>query len=716
MKQVFQNLKSGDIFIEDLPIPKNKKNTLLISTSHSVISSGTERMLIDFGKANYINKAKQQPEKVRQVIDKIKTDGIISTFETVKSKLNQPIPLGYCNVGTVIESNSNEFNIGDRVVSNGPHAEFVRVSENLCAKVPNNLDIETASLTILASIGLQAIRITSPQLGDKVVVSGLGIVGLLTVQMLIANGCDVLALDYNETRCNLAKIFGAKIINLSEEKNIIESVNSFSLGKGVDSVIVAASSESDEIIHQAAQFCRQRGSITLLGDVGLNLRRDDFYKKEIKFQVSSSYGPGRYDQNYEENGNDYPYGLVRWTSKRNFEAVLEMMKLSKIRVKHLITHKYKIDDFKLAYGELDNTDSLGIILEYNSNKSNNRNTIEITEEPFISTVNNNINTDYTRPIIGCIGAGNYASKTLIPALNKTQVEFHTIASLGSLNSKLLAKKYRFNFITTNPDKIFDEKKIDTVFIASPHNEHASQVIKALNHNKNIYVEKPLCINKNELIQIEDNYKANKNYSNKLKVIVGFNRRFSPLIKKAKKILKYKTSPKSIIYSINAGYIEKDNWIHNPDVGGGRIIGEVCHFIDLTRYIIDSPIKSFQVNEINDSTKNINFDTLTISLSFQDGSIASINYFSNGHTSYQKEEINIFCQNSILKIDNFKTLKAYGINGFKKMSLWRQDKGQNRCVKNFINSIVNKTSSPIPFEQIIEVSKLSIDIAESLWKK
>ena len=716
MKQIFQSLSNGKIFLEELPVPKIKDNTIIISTNKSVVSAGTERMLIEFGKANYLTKARQQPDKVKEVFDKIKTDGILSTIETVKSKLDQPIPLGYCNVGVVTESKSKEFKIGDRVISNGPHAEFVRVSENLCTKVPDNIDDDTAVFTVLAAIGLQAIRLTNPKLGDKVVVSGLGLVGLLTVQMLVANGCDVLAIDNNQVRCDAAKSFGAKAINLMDVTDITSIVGNFSLSRGVDSVIIAASSNSDEIIHQSAIFCRQRGKITLVGDVGLNLRRDDFYKKEIKFQVSSSYGPGRYDFEYEEKGKDYPFGFVRWTSKRNFEAVLDMMKKNLIKTSLLISQRFKIEDFDLAYNDLGNSNYIGTLIDYNENlnsKKTNETIILINEinknneEKAISKKNSQV-----FPVIGCVGAGNYASKTLLPAFKIRGIDFNTIVSTGSLKSLRLAKEYNFNKISTNFSEILNNKVINTVIIATNHNEHASEVVESLHNKKNIFVEKPLCLNKNELSLIEEAYKKSVN----IKLMVGFNRRFSPLVSKVNKLLKYKDSPKSIIYTVNAGYIPKEHWVHNSLIGGGRIIGEVCHFIDLIRFIVGCPILSYKVSAIRSRKLDDNLDTLTISLLFTDGSIGTIHYFSNGHKSYNKEKIEIFCENSILKLDNFKSLKGYGIKGFKKKNLWKQDKGHKDCVLAFIDSIKNNKESPIPFNELTEVTALTIDIAESLWEK
>lgn len=718
MKQIFQNLTDGKIILEDLPIPTSGENYVLIKSLKSVISFGTEKMLVDFGKANYINKALQQPDRVRQVIEKVKTDGIYSTVESIKNKLNQPIQLGYCNLGVVVKSSSDEFREGDKVVSNGAHAEYVCVPENLCCKVPSNINDDTSAFTVIASIGLQAVRITNPKLGDKVVVFGLGLIGLLTVQILIANGCEVLGIDKNEIRCNIAKSYGAKIINSSEDIDVISTVNNFSSGVGVDSVIIAASSKSNDIIHNSAQFCRQRGSVTLVGDIGLNIKRDDFYKKEIKFQVSSSYGPGRYDRDYEEKGFDYPIGLVRWTCKRNFNAILNLMQNGSIDTELLISDKFSIDDYQKAYSKFEDGKSLGILIEYIQNDTHEINFKNLKNNSIIfhDKFESNLKNRNSSTILGCIGAGEYASKILFPEFKKNNVFFDTIVSAGSLRSKLQAKKYKANKITTNVDEVYNNKDINTVLITTRHNEHASQIIGSLQNNKNIFVEKPLCLNETELNLIEETYNKAIKRNPDLILMVGYNRRYSPITKKMKNLLKYKNAPKVVIYTVNAGQIDKSHWTQDRNIGGGRIIGEVCHFIDFVKYIVGKPVLGqHKVTVLENSNGDNVSDSITINFSFTDGSTATIHYLSNGNKSYPKERVEVFCQNTILKLNNFKSLKGYGFRSFSRLRKWKQDKGQKNCVSEFVDCVKNSKQPPISFEEILDTSRITFNVAKELWK-
>lgn len=708
MKQILQNLSNGETSLVEVPCPKNLESNILIATSKSVVSVGTERMLVDFGKASYLKKAKKQPEKVKMVIDKVLTDGLITTFDAVKSKLNQPMPLGYCNAGVIIESGVNGFEIGERVVSNGNHAEVVRVPKNLCVKIPNNVDDESAAFTVLGSIGLQGIRLIQPTIGECFVVTGLGLIGLLCVQMLRANGCRVLGIDIDSKKCEIAQKYGAETVDLSKNEDPIIASNVFSRGRGVDGVLIAAASESDEILHQSAKMCRKRGRIVLVGVVGLNLRREDFYKKEITFQVSSSYGPGRYDSFYEENGNDYPIGFVRWTEQRNFEAVLDMMSSGSLEVKSLITHRFDIDNAINAYALLDDRSVLGVIINYpNKNQKKLKNTkVDINErkdEAVSSTV----------PYLGFIGAGNYASRTLIPAFKTAGAILETIVSSGGVSGVHHGIKNHFITASTETKDLWSNDKINTVSIVTKHNSHAQQVIEAISFKKNVFVEKPLALNEDELDKIEKEYfKANK--LNTVRLMVGFNRRYAPHIMKMKELLNIRKSSKSIIMTINAGSIPVEHWTQDPLVGGGRIIGECCHFIDLMRYLIGHKISNFKATRMgNNNGVQVAEDKASITLSFEDGSFGTIHYLANGSPAFPKERIEVFCDNSVLQMDNFRVLRGFGWPGFKKMKLLKQDKGQKACVKAFVESIVNGTESPIPYEELIETSRISIKVAESL---
>ena len=697
MKQILQSIKTGCTEIADVPVPKPSRGSLLIKTSKTLVSSGTERMLVDFGKASMFNKARKQPDKVKLVLQKMKTDGIKPTIDSVLDKLDKPLPLGYCNAGQVVAIGSGvtEFSVGDRVVSNGNHAEFVNVPVNLCAKIPDNLSYEEASFTVIGAIALQGVRLVKPTLGETVVVIGLGLVGLMAVQLLQANGCHVIGIDKNPKRLLLAKNFGADVLNSSLHKNEIQILNSLSGGEGVDAVLVAAASQSNELMHQAASMCRQRGRIILVGSVGLELSRDDFFKKELTFQVSSSYGPGRYDQNYEEKGFDYPIGFVRWTEKRNFQAILDIMGKGKLNISSLISHRFLIEDSIKAYDLISSGQpSLGILLSYNGKKIDRSSRVITTiKKPYTHKEGQLKNT------VSFIGSGNYATSTLIPAFKSAGVKLKSICSASGVSGLHAARKFGFHETTSDLNEILNDKEVQTIVIATRHDTHAELIIECLKKGKHVFVEKPLCLDIRELEKIRRIEKKSSSI-----LMVGFNRRFSPHIKEIKKNLSNSSGPKSMIVTINAGALPNDHWVHDHDIGGGRIIGEVCHFVDLLRFLSGVPIKRFQKFEM----KATNKDTLTLNLNFSDGSLGTIHYFSNGSRLYPKERLEIFANGSILCLDNFRKLTGYGWPGFNKMKLWKQNKGQSDCVKEFLNAIKGGNPSPIPIEEIIEVSRVTIE--------
>jgi predicted dehydrogenase/threonine dehydrogenase-like Zn-dependent dehydrogenase len=700
MKQILQSLKTGKTQVSDIPIPNVSFGSLLIKTSKTLVSAGTERMLVEFGKAGWIKKALQQPDRVKMVLDKISTDGLKPTIDSVFNKLDQPLPLGYCNIGIVDELGSGvtNFNKGDRVVSNGKHAEVVNVPINLCAKVPDSVSDEEASFTVLGSVALQGIRLIKPTLGEAVVVTGLGLIGLMTVQLLRANGCRVLGLDFDQDKLLLAKKFGAEVVDLSKE-NPLAAAEIFSRGRGMDAVIITASTSSDEPIHQAAQMCRKRARIVLVGMAGLKISREDFYKKELTFQVSASYGPGRYDPNYEEKGQDYPVGFVRWTEQRNFEAVLDMMVTGALDVKPLISHRFGIAEAQKAYELISSTEpSLGILLTYPG--------VEITEasrkislqkNDIIKKLNNHINKNVR---VSFLGSGNYATSVLIPAFKAAGADLRSVASKTGVSGIHAGRKYGFSETTTDSNHLFSDDTTDAVVITTRHNSHAEFVLEALKAQKHVFVEKPLCLTLNELDKIEATYLPTKI------LMVGFNRRFAPQVQKMKSLLNDVNGPKAIVMTVNAGEITNEHWTQDLKVGGGRIIGEACHFIDLLRFLVGKTITNHQIQFMDNLTK----DTASIQLSFEDGSIGTIHYHSNGSKTFPKERLEVFARGGILQLSNYQKLIGYGWPGFKKMNLWHQDKGQKACAKAFIDAISNGNISPIPIEEIFEVSKISIQLA------
>lgn len=700
MKQILQNLSSGETLVVEVPEPKNTPGAVLIKSSCSLVSTGTERMLVDFGKANLLDKARSQPDKVKEVIQKIRSNGVVPTIEAVRAKLDQPLPLGYCNVGVVVDG-GGDFQLGQRVVSNGPHASTVRVPNNLCASIPDNVDDESAVFTVLGAIALQGVRLSQPTLGECFVVMGLGLVGLITVQILRANGCRVLATDIDPSRCAIAAKYGAEVVDLSSGEDAVASAVAMSRSRGVDGVIITASSKSNDLIHEAATMCRKRGRIVLVGVVGMELSRADFYEKELTFQVSCSYGPGRYDSNYEDKGMDYPIGFVRWTEQRNFEAVLDLMATGALEVKSLITDRFDISAGSEAYGKLDDKSTLGILINYPGTDSANLNktTVVLNEQPKVEAQKGNV---------AFIGGGNYASRVLIPAFKQAGANLKVLVTSGGMSAVHHGKKNGFLKASTDIEQALGFA-IDSVVIATRHNLHSSQTIKSLEKGKHVFVEKPLALTHDEIDKIEASQKEFKSM-----VMVGYNRRFSPHIQKIKNLLDTKPMPKTIIMTMNAGEIPKEDWTQDAEIGGGRIIGEACHYIDLMRFLIGSKIKSFNAVKMGENDfVEITEDKASILLTFEDGSIGSIHYFANGGKSFPKERIEVFCDNSVLQLDDFLKLRGFGWKGFSKMNLWFQDKGQQNCVNAFIKSVRDGGRSPIPQDEIFEVARVSIDIAKIL---
>ncbi len=702
MKQILQSLKTGATEIADVPCPAAKRGHLLIRSSRTLVSVGTERMMVEFGKAGWINKARQQPDKVRMVLDKMKTDGIMPTIEAVFNKLDQPLPLGYCNIGTVVEVGLGVvgFEVGDRVASNGKHAEMVCVPVNLCAKVPTQVSDEEAAFTVLGAIALQGIRLVQPTLGEVVVVTGMGLIGIVTTQLLRAHGCRVLGIDLDPKKLEIARRFGAETVDLSAGQDPVAAAEQFSRGRGVDAVIVTASTKSNEPMHQAALMCRKRGRIVLVGVTGLELSRDDFFKKEITFQVSCSYGPGRYDPNYEEKGQDYPVGYVRWTEQRNLEAILDMMSDGRLDVKSLITHRYKIENAEEAYEVVGGSEpSLGIVLEY-------------PNSPLSASEQDKQTVQFAHPTrgdgqasISFIGAGNYATAVLIKAFQETGARLRSVASSAGVSGVHAGRKFGFEETTTDTNSLFADSKSNAIVITTRHDSHAGFVLQSIASGKHVFVEKPLCLTLDELGQIE---KEAESSQTKTLLMVGFNRRFAPQVQRVKALLRAVSGPKTFVMTVNAGAIPADHWTQDGEQGGGRIIGEGCHFIDLLRFLAGSPIDSHSSCAMKSATG----DTVTINLEFSDGSLGTIHYFANGSKAFPKERLEVFAGGAVLQLDNFRKLKGFGWKGFNKMNLWKQDKGQRACAAAFVRAVKEGGSPPIPWSEIIEVARVSIKIAES----
>lgn len=712
MKQILQSLKDGTTQLSDVPTPRASTGHLLIHTSTTLVSAGTERMLVDFGKANWIDKARQQPDKVRMVLDKVRTDGLATTIEAVQSKLDQPLALGYCNVGVVSELGRGVegFAVGDRVVSNGKHAEVVCVPKNLCAKVPDGVSDEAASFTVLAAIGLQGIRLVNPTMGECVVVTGLGLIGLLTVQMLREQGCRVLGIDFDPARLALARQFGAEVVNPGAGEDVLAAAQAFSRGRGVDAVIITASTKSNEPVSQAAQMCRKRGRIVLVGVVGLELSRADFYEKELTFQVSCSYGPGRYDPSYEEGGNDYPVGFVRWTEQRNFEAVLDLMASGQLDVAPLVSHRFRLEQAVEAYDLLSSGEpSLGILLQY-------------PQDDAARLAQRTVALDAAAPAaaggsqagqacsVAFLGAGNYAGRVLIPAFKAAGASLRTVVSSGGVSAVHYGKKHGFAQASTDGAAVLEDPAIDTVVVATRHDAHARQVLSALRAGKHVFCEKPLCLTLDELADIEAEARARPAQ----KLMLGFNRRFAPQVVKIKQLLATVAEPKSFVMTVNAGAIPADHWTQDKAVGGGRIVGEGCHFIDLLRHLAGAPIVSHSAVAMGrHPAVEISDDKATITLQFADGSFGTVHYLANGDKGFPKERLEVFCGGRVLQLDNFRKLRGWGWKGFGKMNLWSQDKGQGACARAFVEAVKGGAACPIPLDEVVEVSRVSIEVQAKL---
>lgn len=712
MKQILQSLKDGSTQLADVPTPRVSAGQLLINTTITLVSAGTERMLVDFGKANWIDKARQQPDKVRMVLDKVKTDGLAATTGAVLSKLDQPLALGYCNVGRVAELGRgvSGFAVGDRVVSNGKHAEVVSAPVNLCARIPDGVSDEQASFTVLAAIGLQGIRLVNPTLGECVVVTGLGLIGLVTVQMLRAQGCRVLGIDFDPARLAMAKQFGAETVNPGAGEDVLAAAQAFSRGRGVDAVIITASTKSNEPISQAANMCRQRGRIVLVGVIGLELSRADFYEKELSFQVSCSYGPGRYDPAYEEGGQDYPVGFVRWTEQRNFEAVLDLLASGQLDVAPLISHRFELARAEEAYGLLSSKEpSLGIILEYPAAKDVSGAFADALKQRKV--VLHPQTASAGRGSVVFLGAGNYAGRVLIPAFKEAGAHLHAVVSSGGVSAVHYGKKFGFKEASSDSAAALADTAADTVVIATRHDAHARQVLAALNAGKHVFCEKPLCLTLDELAEIEAVATSRPGQL----LMIGFNRRFAPQVVKMKSLLGTVAQPKSFIMTVNAGDIPPDHWTQDRAVGGGRIIGEGCHFIDLLRYLAGAPITAAHVFALGKHDAiPVADDKVTITLQFEDGSVGTVHYLANGDKGFPKERLEVFCAGRVLQLDNFRKLRAWGWSGFDKMNLWKQDKGQTACAKAFIDAVKSGGQAPISQSEIFEVSRVTIEAAQQVW--
>lgn len=708
MKQILQNLRSGETYLEDIPVPRVGAGSVLIRTHRTLVSLGTEKMLVEFGRSNLISKARQQPEKVKMVLDKMKTDGIVPTLEAVFMKLDEPLPLGYCNAGEIIalgkDLEGGDLKVGDRVVSNGHHAEVVCVPRNLVAKIPDGVTYEEAAFTVAAAIGLQGVRLANPTLGETVVVTGLGLIGLLTAELLLASGCRVVGFDFDASKVDAARKKGVDAVTLSANDDPVGIVMNRTSGVGADAVLITASTKSNTVVSQAARMSRKRGRIILVGVIGLELNRSEFYEKELTFQVSCSYGPGRYDEAYESQGQDYPLPFVRWTENRNFQAILQAMATKRLDVKPLISEIVEFTQFDKVYGDLGGGGKIASLLRYTDEPTVKR-TVGVEGSSFAGTDGG----------LAVVGAGNFTKMTVLPALKKASVQVKTIVSSGGVTGTSLARKYGIAESTTDFDTVLQDSAISGVIITTRHNLHASMALQALRAGKHVLVEKPLCLSREELESIRDFFASvdgpAAHTASHPTLTVGFNRRFSPHAQKMKALLGATPGPINVSATFNAGEIPADSWVHDPAVGGGRIIGEACHFIDLISFLTGSRIEEVCASGLGRSVSATS-DNATILLKYANGSHGVINYFANGNKSYPKERVEVYSQGKNLILDNFRTLRAYGFRGFSKLKT-RLDKGHRDQFQLFARRIAEGGEPLIPLEEILNTTEASFAAVEAM---
>ncbi|MBX7151370.1 bi-domain-containing oxidoreductase [bacterium] len=714
MLQVIQNYNNGELKVDNVPPPALQAGGILVKNMFSLISAGTERTTVETAQKSLIGKAQSRPDLVKKVINTAKRDGLMTTIQLVKNKLDTPVPLGYSSSGIVVAvaENVNDFAVGDRVACAGQgyasHADVIFVPQNLAAKVPESVQLDEAAYSTLGAIAMQGVRQAEVSIGENVVVVGLGLIGLITVQILKAAGCRVIGLDISEDACKTASSLGADYTILASD-NYMPIIEKSTDGYGVDCAIVTAATPTNEPIVLSGEILRNKGKLIIVGGVPADIPRSPFYEKEIDVRFSRSYGPGRYDIFYEERGIDYPYGYVRWTENRNMISFLNLIAAKKIDLQSITTHRFKIEDAEDAYNLISGKSKkreryIGILLTYTHRH-------EIQAETIIPITDYNRSPSEGKVKIGFIGAGNFAQNYLLPILkkNKKRVELVSVSTSRGVTASNVAKKFKFLSATTDNNEILNQTDIDCVFVATRHNLHAPYVIEGIKRGKSIFVEKPLALSVEQLNQVIEAYQEFNG-----RVMVGFNRRFAPTIVETKKFFDKKIQPVTITYRINAGFVPKEHWTQDPIEGGGRIIGEVCHFVDLLMFLTGSlPIKVYADTISITRDDMMSKDNISITFKFRDGSIGHIIYTASGDRTFPKERIEMFCENSIAVIDDFKQVTFSRHGKVKTFGGSKQDKGYHSALEHFIKSIESGNDSPIPFRDSVNATIATFKILESI---
>jgi predicted dehydrogenase/threonine dehydrogenase-like Zn-dependent dehydrogenase len=737
MRQVLQNLKSGETLVADIPIPTPQAGQALVQNAASLVSAGTERMLVSFAEKSLLGKARSRPDLVRQVVDKARREGVVTTLEAAFSRLEQPMALGYSSAGMIVAlgEGMEGFRVGQRVACAGGgyavHADYVCTPRNLLAPLPDSVDFQSAAFTTLGAIALHGFRLAQVQLGERVAVIGLGLLGLLAAQIARAAGCAVLGVDLDERRLELGRRLGIQAVARAQAE---QAGLSFSHGRGCDAVLICADTPSDDPVTLAGAIARDRARVVAVGAVGLNLPRKVYYEKELTFLNSRSYGPGRYDPAYEEGGRDYPLGYVRWTEGRNLEAVVELLANGSLQAQPLISHTFPIEQAPAAY-ELITAKSkepfLGVLLTYGQEEQ--AGVVWPGDEIVLgSTIRKSYSTLQTQSRavdtvrLGVLGAGNFATAVLLPALsNLPRLEKVCIASASGMSAQHAASRFGFARSSSAEDEVIHDEGINTLAILTRHHLHARQVIAALRAGKNVFCEKPLALNETELQEIEQALAESAQNGPAPMLMVGFNRRFAPFAQRMQSFLSARSEPLAAHYRVNAGYIPLNHWVHDPALGGGRLIGEGCHFIDFLTYLVGLPPVSVSAVGLPDGGR-YREDNLSLTFTFPDGSIGSLSYLANGDKAFAKERVEVFCAGSVAVLDDFRSLELVrqGRRQVQHARL-RQDKGhraewQAFCAALLGSETIDEVSNvspgarpPIPYEHLFGVTRASFAAVQAL---
>ena len=711
MKQVLQNRKTGRPFVGEVPVPSLQKGRVLVRTVASLISAGTERAAVELVSKGLVQEARQRPDLVKAVVAKVKNEGLLNTFASVRDKMAASQALGYSAAGMVaaVADDVAEFQVGDRVACAGvgfaSHAEVLSVPKNLCVHLPEGVSFESGAYGTLGAIALQGVRLAEPTLGESIVVIGLGLVGQLTVQLLKANGCRVFGLDLDQSRVSLALEMGADEASISNEAAAKE-IETWTRGHGADAVLITAATDSNQPVELAARISRLKGRVIVVGMTGMDIPRQPFFSRELKLIISMSYGPGRYDPDYEERGHDYPLPYVRWTEKRNIESFLELLGDKRVNVDRLTTHRFPIAEADRAYqliaGDL-HEPYLGVVLNYDPEA-------EVARRVSLSAAAQ-VRKSEKSIVLGVIGAGGYVPAMLLPHFKAQGVEFSSIATASGISAHDVGKRFGFAYAVSSAEEVFDDARVNLVLIGTRHDSHADLARKGLENNKHVFVEKPLALNDE---QLEAVLQAASNSNGSL--MVGFNRRFSPLVQRAKEFFANSDTPLSMLYRVNAGRIPKEHWTQNVDEGGGRILGEVCHFIDLMQYLTASPpVLVFAESVSAKSSKIVDADSVFMTLRFADGSNGSIAYLGEGDKALAKERLEVFGGGRVFVLDDFRRAMLYKGGREEQVTLKAQDKGQHAQVRHVCESVISG-SVPITLAELAATTRATFRILDSLRER